>query len=452
MRTAFMSYIPNTDGDLEVMLKEIGVNSPDELFSSVPGKLRFTGEFRIPEGMSEMELLKHLGELSSSNASTQSHVSFLGGGTYNHYVPSLVGQLSGRSEFYTSYTPYQPEISQGTLQAIFEYQSLMCMLTNMDVSNASLYDGASAAAEAVLMSLRTNRRNKVIISRSVNPEYRKVINTYLRSNDREIIEIPVSPKGVTDIDALTTELDESVSCVVVQYPNYFGILEDLDACESIIHETGALFVVTFSEPLAFGVLRPPGEYGADIVCGEGQSFGIPLGFGGPYLGILTAKKQLLRTMPGRIVGKTIDRKGATAYVLTLTAREQHIRREKATSNICTNQGLCALTATIYLAALGKRGFRDLAILNHERSEYARRELAKVRGIALQFDGPTFNEFVIQSNRDLAVIEDELIGRGIIPGIALGECYDELRDCMLVSVTEMNSTEDIDRLCDALGAP
>jgi glycine dehydrogenase subunit 1 len=451
MRVFPMGYIPNTDRDIEAMLKEIGADSADELFSSIPEKLRFTSGLGIPDGISEMELLEQLRALSGANASTHDHVSFLGGGAYNHFIPSLVGQLTGRSEFYTSYTPYQPEVSQGTLQAIFEYQSLMCMLTGMDVSNASLYDGSSAAAEAVLMSLRANRRDRVLVSRSVNPEYRAVIDTYLRANDREVVEIPLSQEGVTDIDGLAAVLDGSVSCVVVQSPNYFGIMEDLGGVESVVHGAGALFVAAFSEPLAFGILRPPGEYGADIVCGEGQSLGIPIGYGGPYLGILTADKRLIRSMPGRIVGKSVDRRGHTAYVLTLTAREQHIRRERATSNICTNQGLCALTATVYLAALGKRGFRDLAILNHERAEYARGELAKVAGITLKFPGPIFNEFVIQTDKDPALIEEKLARRGILPGIPLGRYHDELRDCMLVSVTEMNSTGDIDRLCVEIGS-
>jgi len=445
-----MSYIPNTDADIEAMLKEIDVQSVHNLFAHIPDDLLLRGDLEIPGPLSEMELLDHLKDLSRANAHVGEYVSFLGGGIYNHFIPSVVRHLAGRSEFYTSYTPYQPEVSQGTLQAIFEYQTLMCMLTHMDVSNASLYDGATAAAEAVLMSLRTNKRSSVIVSASVHPEYRQVIQTYLRNNDYEMLEIPYNERGETDVGALEKTIDDSCSCVVVQSPNFFGIVEDLRVYEKVIHREGALFITTFSEPLAFGILNPPGMYGADIVCGEGQSLGIPVGFGGPSLGILTCRKELLRQVPGRIVGKTIDREGHTAYVLTLSAREQHIRREKATSNICTNQGLCALTAGVYIASLGKRGIRKLAILNHERTEFAKKELMKVGGIALRFLGSTFNEFVIRTSNNPAGIVERLAERKIFPGVQLGRYYKNLSDCMLVTVTEMNGQEEINALCQAFG--
>ncbi len=445
-----MSYIPNTDADVDAMLKEIGVQSADNLFAHIPDDLRLRGDLEVPGPLSEMELLDRLKDLSRANAHAGEYVSFLGGGIYNHFIPSVVRHLAGRSEFYTSYTPYQPEVSQGTLQAIFEYQTLMCMLTHKDVSNASLYDGATAAAEAVLMSLRTNKRNRVVVSRGVHPEYREVIKTYLRSGDRETVEIPYNEKGITDLDALAKIIDDSVSCVVIQSPNFFGVVEDLAACEQVIHREEALFIAAFSEPLSFGILQPPGVYGADIVCGEGQSLGMPPGFGGPSLGILTCRKELLRNMPGRIVGKTVDREGRTAYVLTLSAREQHIRREKATSNICTNQGLCALTASVYLASLGKQGIRKLAIMNHERAEYAKDELMKVDGISLRFHGPTFNEFAVKTKNVTADIVEKLTDRGIFPGVQLGKYYGELSDCMLVTVTEMNRQEEIDALCQAIG--
>jgi len=445
-----MSYIPNTDADIKAMLKEIGVQSAEDLFSHIPEELRVKGGLDLPDPLSEMELLNHLRELSDANANVAQYISFLGGGVYHHFVPSVVRHITGRSEFLTSYTPYQPEVSQGTLQAIFEFQTLMCMLTHMDVSNASLYDGATAAAEAALMSLRANRRKRVIVSRSVHPEYREVMKTYLRSNDCEVVEIPYAGNGMTDLDVLEKIMNDSVSSVVIQSPNFFGIVEDLAACEKVIHREGALFIAVFSEPLSFGILKPPGEYGADIVCGEGQSFGIPAGFGGPCLGILTCRKELLRTMPGRIAGRTVDRGGRTAYVLTLTAREQHIRREKATSNICTNQGLCALTAAVYLAALGKQGLRKLAVMNHERTEYAKKGLKEIKGISPRFSAPTFNEFVIRTGHDPALIEEKLLAKKILPGIGLGRYYDELSDCMLLTVTEMNGEEEIGALCNALG--
>jgi glycine dehydrogenase subunit 1 len=444
-----MGYIPNTDADIESMLKDIGVPSAEDLFSHIPAELRMKGELSLPGPLPEMELVDHLREMSQDNAHIDEYVSFLGGGAYHHYIPAAVTYLTSRSEFLTSYTPYQPEVSQGTLQAIFEYQTLMCMLTGMDVSNASLYDGATAAAEAALMSLRTTKRSRILVSRSVHPEYRDVMRTYLQSNDCEMVEVPYTEGGVIDGDALEKVLDDSCASLVVQSPNFFGVIEDLAACEQAVHGVGALLIASFSEPLAFGILKPPGAYGADIVCGEGQSLGMPVGFGGPYLGILTCKKQLLRTMPGRVAGRTVDMQGRTAYVLTLTAREQHIRRDKATSNICTNQGLCALTAAAYLALLGKRGFRRLAVTNHERAEYAKGEITKLNGISLRFNGRTFNEFVINTSRDPALLEEKLLERRILPGIRLGRYDDKLGDCILVTVTEMNSREEIDTLCRAL---
>ncbi len=444
-----MSYIPNTESDIAEMIREIGVKSADELFAHIPHVLRMKGELDLPQPLPEMELMNHLREKSRLNRNVQETVSFLGGGVYHHYIPAVVGHLVGRSEFYTSYTPYQPELSQGTLQAIFEYQTLMCMLTGMDVSNASLYDGATAAAEAVLMSLRSTKRDRVVVSGTLNPDYREVIRTYLKSSDREIIEIPFTQKGITDVKALTEIIDDTVACVVLQSPNFFGVIEDLGEYERIIHEVGAHLIATFSEPLAFGLLRPPGECGADIVCGEGQSLGIAPGFGGPYLGILTCKKELLRNIPGRIAGKAKDVDGRTAYVLTLTAREQHIRREKATSNICTNQGLCALTATVYLASLGKTGFRKVALLNHSRAEYARKKLSAVNGVRIKFESPTFNEFVIETAKDPEIIVERSLRDSIVPGIPLKKYHPELANCLLVTVTEMNSQNDVDKLCSVL---
>jgi glycine dehydrogenase subunit 1 len=444
-----MSYIPNTDDDIVRMLETIDVRTIEDLFSHIPEKLRFKSELDLPSPLSEMELVDRMQRISSLNATLQNHSSFIGGGVYHHHLPSVVSHLAGRAEFYTSYTPYQPEISQGTLQAIFEYQTLMCMLTAMDVSNASMYDGASSAAEAVLMSFRTNRRGRVALSSSLHPQYRRVIETYASSNDRQTFLIPYDKNGCTDLPALQSTIDESVSCVVVQSPNYFGIIEDMNAIERIIHSQGALFIAVFTEPIAFGILKPPGNFGADIVCGEGQSLGITPGFGGPFLGILTCRKELLRTMPGRIVGKTLDIRGNPAYVLTLTAREQHIRREKSTSNICTNQGLCALAATLYLACYGKKGFRRLSALNHWRAEYAKTTLSKVEGVALRFSSPTFNEFVLRCKRDPEEIAEKLLEEKLLFGIALGRDYPELSDCTLLTCTEMNSEDEIDNLARLL---
>lgn len=444
------SYIPNTDEDIEDMLHEIGVEKPTDLFNHIPGELIFRGSLNLPKAVSEQEVLDRLSRLSHINADTRSYISFLGGGAYNHFIPPVVSHMIGRSEFYTSYTPYQPELSQGTLQAIFEYQTLMCMLTGMEVSNASLYDGASAAAEAVMMAGRVTGRKKIILSMTLNPEYRDVIKTYSEAFDGEIVELPYDENGKTDLDALGNSIDGETSCVVVQLPNFFGIIEELDKYELVIHRKGALFIVAFSEPIAFGIVKPPGDFGADIACGEGQSLGLPPGYGGPYLGIFTSRSSLVRNMPGRIVGESVDADGRRAYVLTLSAREQHIRREKATSNICTNEGLCALAATVYLSALGKQGIRKIALINHKRAEYAKRCLMELPGFYLRFNSPTFNEFVLRTELDPAIVEKKLIKKRIIPGLPLGRYFRELRDCLLLTFTEMNTTDDIERFCDALG--
>ncbi len=442
-----MSYIPNTDEDVREMLRDIGCGKVEDLFTHIPENLRYAGELDLPKPLSEPELMRHMKTLSIRNCNLHEYSSFIGGGLYNHYIPPAVSRLASRSEFSTSYTPYQPEVSQGTLQAIFEYQSLMCMLMGMDVCNASVYDGATSAAEAVLMSLRINRRSTVILSRTLNPQYRAVIEAYVKGH-AEIVEVPYNREGVTDSEKLAEIIDETVSCVVLQSPNFFGVLED-GMYEKVIHGRGALFISVFSEPLAFGIINPPGVYDADIACGEGQSLGIPPGFGGPLLGILTCKREFVRNMPGRIVGMSVDRLGKRAFVLTLTAREQHIRREKATSNICTNQGLCALTAALYLSALGTQGIRRIGILNHERTEYAKKVLSGISGFRLKFDSPTFNEFVLETDRDLERITQASILKKIIPGLALKKYYTELENCLLVTVTEMNSREEINVLRDAL---
>lgn len=443
-----MGYISNTYEDVRRMLDFSGHKRPGDLFSHIPESLRFEGSLDLPAPLSEPELLRYMKNLSKRNADIEEYISFIGGGIYNHYIPPVVQHLTARSEFYTAYTPYQPEISQGTLQGIFEYQSLICALTRMEVSNGSVYDGATSVAEAVLMGLRINRRSRVIVSRTLNPQYRAVIETYVRDHAK-IVEAPYDEHGVTDVQKLEAILDESVSSVVLQSPNFFGIVEDEGEYENIIHQSGALFIAAFSEPLAFGMLNPPGMYNADIACGEGQSLGMAPGFGGPLLGILTCKKTFVRTMPGRIAGMSVDRNGKRAFVLTLTAREQHIRREKATSNICTNEGLCALTAAIYLSALGKRGLRHIALLNLERAEYAKRILGRIEGFRLKFDSATFNEFVLETPADAEALVRKAVEKKLIPGLPIVRWYPELQNCLLISVTEMNSLTEIDTLGEYL---
>jgi len=440
-----VSYISNTQKDIAEMLKEIDIDSVQELFSTIPSELRLKSKLNLPSPFSEMELLEHSRSLGNKNTNLNTCISFLGGGIYNHYIPSVVKHLTGRSEFYTSYTPYQPEVSQGTLQAIFEFQTLICMLTGMEVSNASMYDGASVAAEAVLMAMRVNRKSRACFSRALHPEYRQVIKTYMDASGREVLECPIDERGVTDIEELEKLIDKSVSCVVIQFPNFFGILEDLEELEGIIHSKGAMLICVFTEPLAFGLLKPPGEYNADIVCGEGQSLGIPPGFGGPGLGILTCKKELIRNMPGRIVGETVDVEGKRSFVLTLSTREQHIRREKSTSNICTNHGLCALAASVYLSLLGKNGLKKLSLINLNLAEYAKKELCGIKGVELKFDMPTFNEFVIKIKKDPRELVKAMGRENIFPGIPLGFFYPELSDCLLLTVTEKNKRDEIKKL-------
>lgn len=444
-----MRYIPNTDADIDVMLKKIGVRDVADLFRAVPAEYILKDDLALPPSLSEQDLLSHMYDLGGENAHAGNYKCFLGGGVYSHFIPSVVPRIVSRSEFYTAYTPYQPEVSQGTLQAMFEFQTLMCELLGMDVSNASLYCGASSTAEAVLMALRAKKGGTVIVSEAVHPEYRQVIKTYCGNGAASIVEVPFDESGATDTDRLGALMNGEIAAVVVQSPNFFGVVEDLEQYEKAVHEKNALLICAFTEPVSFGILRPPGEYGADICCGEGQSFGIPQGFGGPHLGILTAKETLLRNVPGRIVGRAKDEDGRDSYVLTLTAREQHIRREKAKSNVCTNQGLCALIATVYLEGLGKSGIRELGLTNHRRAEYAKEKLGGVSWIERRFDGPTFNEFVLKLGRDPNEVVSRLLEKKMIAGIPLGNFYPGLEDCLLVTVTELVSPEDIDALAEAL---
>lgn len=441
----FARYIPHTPEDIRRMLEIIGVEKLEELFQTIPIKNRLSKPPNLPEALGEPDLLRHLRGLEPSL-----HSSFLGGGAYHHFIPAVVPYLISRSEFYTAYTPYQPEISQGTLQSIFEYQTLMSQLTGMDVSNGSLYDGASSLAEAVLMAFRITKRKKVLLSQTIHPEYRKVIETCLDPDQQEIIPIPYRKEdGRTDEKALSNLLDETVSAVVIQSPNFFGVIENLKGTAEKVHQVGGMMIAGFSEAIAYGILASPGECGADIVAGEGQSLGIPLSFGGPYLGIFTTRNKHVRSMPGRLVGETVDLEGKRGFVLTLATREQHIRREKATSNICTNEGLCALMATIYLSCLGREGLREVAMMNLSKAEYAKKAASRIKGCRQSFSGPTFNEFVLQIDGDPEKVLREMKKEKIIGGLPLARFYPELNQHLLVAVTEMNTKEEMDRWAQSL---
>ncbi|MHB1416045.1 MAG: aminomethyl-transferring glycine dehydrogenase subunit GcvPA, partial [Chloroflexota bacterium] len=374
--------------------------------------------------------------------------SFLGAGAYNHFIPAVVGRMVGRSEFYTSYTPYQPEISQGTLQSIFEFQTLICELTQMDVSNASLYDGASATAEALVLAVSVTRRRKLVLGDTVHPEYRTVLRTYTRELGLEIVEGGRRDGGRLDPAWVRAAVDENTACVIAQQPNFLGCLEDMEALARAAHEVGALFVAVY-DPISLGLLRPPGAYGADVAVAEGQPLGIPISFGGPSLGLFSCAEKYLRQMPGRLVGETVDDQGRRGYVLTLQAREQHIRREKATSNICTNQALMALAATVYLSYMGPQGLRRVAELCLQKAHYAAERLGTLAGYSLAFADPFFKEFALRCPRPPALVNAGLARRGIVGGYELGRDYPELADCLLFCVTEMNPREDIDRLVAAL---
>jgi len=442
----FDRYIPHTQEDIRKMLDAIGVRNLEDLFDAVPKEYRVSSSLNLPEPLSEPDLVRHFQELESPMMS-----SFLGAGAYHHFVPAVVSNLVSRSEFYTAYTPYQPEISQGTLQAIFEYQTLMCQLTGMDVSNASMYDGASSLAEAVFMANRITRRKKVLLSQAIHPEYRRVIQTYMAPDQQEIVLIPYQKdKGRTDEKILSDLLKEDVSAVVLQSPNFFGVIEDLQSIAERIHDLGGLMIASFSEAVAYGILRPPGSMGADIVAGEGQSLGIPMSYGGPYLGVFTTRERFIRNMPGRLVGETIDLEGKRGFVLTLATREQHIRRERATSNICTNEGLCALMATVFLSCLGKEGLKELALMNLSKADYAKKAVSRIRGCKLIFTAPTFNEFVIEIEGEPEKVLLQLREEEILGGVPLKRFYPELDHHLLVAVTEMNRKEEIDRWAEALG--
>jgi len=432
------------------MLATVGVNHLEDLFNVVPVKYRFP-ELDLPPALTEMEAATELVEISLGNENIQTElVSFLGAGAYHHYIPAAVGHILQRGEFYTAYTPYQPEISQGTLQAIFEYQSVIAALTGMEVSNASHYDGATAVAEAVNMVYAQFRgkRKKIVLSPGIHPQYRETLRTYVQDLDVEL----VGDGSKADLDAgpdqLGSLIDDNTALLIVQYPDFFGRIYDYTGLIEMAHAKGALVCVAVN-PTALGLFKTPGEMGADIVVGEAQPLGIPLSFGGPYLGLFATRKQYLHKMAGRLVGETVDNRGQRAYVLTLTAREQHIKRERATSNICTNQGLLTLAATVYLSLLGKKGFRQVAELCYHKAHYAAVQISKVKGYSLCFDTPFFHEFSVCCPKPVAEINAHLLEHGFLGGFDLGKDYPTLRDHMLLAVTEMNTKDEIDALVEVL---
>jgi glycine dehydrogenase subunit 1 len=443
-----LSYVPNTPDDRRAMLAAVGAASIDDLFAKIPPELRLNRPLDVPEALGEIELTRHVQELAERNQSAQDAVCFLGGGAYDHFIPAVVDAVAGRSEFYTAYTPYQAEASQGSLQAFFEFQTLICQLTGLDVANASLYEGGSAVAEAVIMALgETRRTGKVIAAESVHPEYRRTLATYLANLETQVQTLP-TPHGFLDPDDLTRALDAQTACVVVQHPNFFGCLEEVEACAAAAHKAGALFVVSF-DPISLGLLKRPGQYGADIAVAEGQSLGNPLAYGGPNLGLLACREKFVRKMPGRLVGQTTDRRGKRCWVLTLQTREQHIRREKATSNICTNQGLMALKAAVYLAALGPQGLKETAALCTRKAHYAAQELPKLDGVQLRFSRPFFKEFTLRAPAAVPPLLAALREHGYQAGLPLGRWYPELGDCFSVAVTEKRTRAEIDGLAAAV---
>ena len=439
-----MDYIPNTDNDKEIMLKEMGEPSVEKLLDDIPPALR-QFDLKLNTGMTEPLVLKVLNSLSQKNVNTGQNLSFLGAGAYEHYIPTIVNHLASRSEFYTCYTPYQPEVSQGTLQVIYEFQTLMCELTGMDVANASVYDGSTALAEAALLAIRLKGKNRIVCSRAIHPEYRQVLRTYLKGLQTEIVEIDF-PGGTTDLNQLEKVADGKTAAILIQSPNFFGCIEDMEAASDIAHKHDVLFVACVN-PISLGTLKPPGEYNADLAVGEAQVLGNYLNYGGPYLGFFTAKKELLRRMPGRIAGETVDGTGKRCFVLTLQPREQHIRREKATSNICTNQALLALRACIYLCALGKAGIAEVSNHNIQKSHYAYERLCALDVFKPVYEKPFFNEFVLKTTGGLsaAKVNERLLKSGIIGGLDISSYYPELDNSMLLCVTETKTREDIDKL-------
>ena len=436
-----MDYCPHTKADVSQMQSVVGISSLDELFNDIPQKFRLKELPDIPAALSEQQTMTVMADLARKNKLPR--FTLTGAGAYHHFVPSVVAHITGRAEFYTAYTPYQAEMSQGILQAIYEYQTMIARLTGTEIANASMYDGASAMAEAAVLCAKMSNRNKIMVARSVHPEYRQVLRTYSWANGYDVVELPYMPSGQIDLNFLQNELDDRVAAVLVQSPNFFGIIEDIASAADAAHKKGALLVAGFTDGTSLGILRPAGDAGADFVVGEGQSFGNPLNYGGPYLGIFAAREKFMRRIPGRLVGATVDKNGRRGFVLTLQTREQHIRREKATSNICSNEALCALAAGVYLSALGKN-LRSLAELNVYKAQYLKNKLLGIAGWKEVFPSPFYNEFVLHCP-DSKKVNDKLINEGIIGGYELHEDYPELKNALLFCATEMISKADMDKI-------
>ena len=441
-----MRYIPNSPEERAEMLASIGLSNAGELFRSIPSDVQLNRKLKVTDPLAEPEVIAAMEEMATRNTAA-TKPSFLGAGVYSHFSPTIVDHLIQRSEFFTSYTPYQPEISQGTLQYIFEFQTLICQLTGMEVANASMYDGSTAMAEAYLMAQRVTRRNKIVVATSVHPEYREVAKTYTRHGDADIVEVEFDETTgrLSDLSAL----DDKTAALVVQSPNFFGCVEDLKALADAAHSVGASFVVVVTEGISFGLLKSPGSCGADIVVGEGQSFGIPMSFGGPHVGLFATQDKYVRNMPGRLCGIAYDKNGNRGFTLTLSTREQHIRREKATSNICTNQGLIALAATIYMEAMGRKGLQEVAEQNAQKAAYAKQQIAGLEGYSIPFSAPTFNEFVVRGPRAASEVLESARSAGVIGGLPLSKYYSGRENEFLVCVTETSSKANIDRLVGAL---
>ena len=442
-------YLPLTEKQRQIMLQDIGVNSQEELFEDIPPEVRLKETLNLPPSFTETEVLRHLGGLAGKNLNIKDYACFLGAGVYDHFIPTIVKHVTGRSEFYTSYTPYQAEASQGMLQAIFEYQTLICELTGMEVTNASLYDGATALAEAALMACVTTRRQKILLSRSVNPFYSDVLKRYFDSRNLSYSEIPLK-EGKTDLERAEAVLDEDCAALVVQTPNFFGLLENLQGVADFLHAKGALLLV-ITDPISLPLVKAPGEYDADIVVGEGQSLGSSPSFGGPLLGFLATREKFMRRLPGRIVGETTDAHGRRGFVLTLQTREQHIRRERATSNICSNEALNVLAAAVYMVALGPEGLREVAFLCLQKAAYAREKMSGIPGLELVFPGYYFKEFAVRLPQDAKELNRKLLERKIIGGLDLSPLYPELNNSMLFCVTENRTRAEIDSLIQGLEA-
>lgn len=445
-----MRYLPHTEEDRRKMMDFLGIEKVEDLFDSIPKKLRFQGKLQLPGPLAESQLRQHFYSLAKKNTPLSRSVCFLGGGAYDHYIPAALDQLISRGEFYTAYTPYQAEVSQGTLQTIYEYQSLICLLTGMDVSNASMYDGASALAEAAWMSHQINRLTKVLLPETVHPEYRRTVHTYARAMGLEVVGIP-RRGAVTNLEALQKQLDDKVACLAVQQPNFFGALEPVDRLGEMVHQTKKGLFIAVVDPISLGLLARPADYGADIVVGEGQALGNPLSLGGPYLGFFACRERYVRKMPGRIVGATIDKEGKKGFVLTLQAREQHIRRHRATSNICSNQALNALAAAIYTCLMGKEGIKEVA--NHclQKANYLKKGLQSIKGFQVLYPDPTFKEFAVKADTPWEKVQQQLLKGGFLAGPALSQYYPEkdLANAFLLAVTEQRTKEEMDALLNRL---